>query len=345
MSNPSFRYFPQNWENGMKLDAGHFRHLEDSIEDSDRDIRAVMMGLSSCFGLLPDHGLQISQARGAEQNSLRLSLENCRAILPGGYRVEILSGLVRDQQIPLQVPSVDFVPVAGVRYHLFLVVRGGQRVPAGIPLTRPIRNPYLVQECHLECIPHDKVQAAIVPAPDRMKIGEWQDGKLSEGYIPAILSVRGFPLALKWYQYFQSQLDAIVRFGTQIIQEYRVKDPNRVNFCTTLLQFIRSNQGRFKWQIPDQPPIALIAYFGDLAGLTENLLDTMDRDFVRNQLRDGQNHQLRACIKALLLMPMPPMEESATIFQYIKLFSESLHLTVKGLGSFQGYDPNSGLTK
>lgn len=342
MALPDIRFFPQNWENGMKLGAEHFRHLEDSIEDHQRDTRAMALALAGGYGLLPDSELRLAAGPGSTPQAVRLTLESCRAVLPGGFRVEIMPALYREQQIPLVLPAVEFIPAAGVRFHIYLVVREGRRLPAGTPLTRPIRHPHLFPECSLECLPQDKARAAMKPGPDRMKLGEWLDGKLVEGYIPPLLSLRGHPLGMKWFQYFQSQLDAVVRFGTQVIQEHRVKDPNRALFCAPLIQFIRSTQGRFRWQIPDGPPLELIAYFGDLAGLADSLLDTMDRDFVRNQLRDGQNHQLRPCIQMFLQLAYPPAEETAAVFVYMQRFAEALQLTVRGLITYQAPTPRSG---
>ncbi len=326
----------------MKLGAEHFRHLEDSVEDQQRDVRAIALHAVMGFGLLPDSQLVISSSPGSNAQTVRLTLESCRAVLPGGYRVEINQDTFRQLQIPLSLPVVEFVATAGERFHVFLVVREGRRLPAGTPETRPIRHPYLVPDCTLECLSQEKARAAMKPGPNRMKIAEWQDGKLAEGYIPAILSLKGNALAFKWYLFFQSQLDAIVRFGNQVIMEHRIKDPARVAFCMPILSSIRQTQGYFKWVLPDKPPVYLIAYFGDLAGLVESLLDTLDRDFVRNQLKDGQVNQLRACAQGFLKIPQLPFEETAAVFVYMQRFAEALQLTVRGLITYQAPTPRSG---
>jgi hypothetical protein len=68
----------------------------------------------------------------------------------------------------------------------------------------------------------------------------------------------------------------------------------------------------------------------------------MDRDFVRNQLRDGQVNQLRNCIQVFLKLQQPPPEETGAIFVYIQRFTEALLLTVKGLITYQAPTPRSG---
>jgi len=301
---PKIKSFPIYWENGMKLSADHFQHLEESIEDTVRDVRATALMSISGFGLLPFSPFIVQNAQGTGSQSVRVILNACRAILPGGYRVEILPENIQNLQLPSRVPFVEFVPSAGIRYHLFLSINENKRVPSGIPETRPIRHPYLAHDYQLECIPQNKVSAVQNIAPNRMKIAEWQDGKVLEGYIPPTIAIKGFPLLEKWYQFLQNQLENIVRVGIHVINEHRKKDVVRAAFCTPIVQHIRSTQGSFKWMLPNQSPVLLAVYFGDLAGLVEGLIETCDRDFVRNQLKNGDINDLRASIQRALISTM-----------------------------------------
>ena len=143
MKFPNIKSFPTFWENGMKLQAEHFQHLENSIEDSIRDVQATsVLGLES-FGLLPNSEFSVRNAQGQSPQTVRVVLGACRAILPGGYRVEILPENIQKLQVPNQAPYVEFMPARQMRYHLFLSVGEMGRIPAGIPQTRPIRQPYL----------------------------------------------------------------------------------------------------------------------------------------------------------------------------------------------------------
>ena len=121
----------------MKLSAEHFQHLEESIEDAVRDSRALALSAAGGFGLLPMSALTLRNTEGASPQSVRVVLESCRALMPGGYRVEILPENIQQLQLPLRVPYVEFAPMQGVRYHVFLIVNDKRRVPAGIPQARP----------------------------------------------------------------------------------------------------------------------------------------------------------------------------------------------------------------
>lgn len=326
----------------MKLSAEHFQHLEESIEDTVRDARATSLQSMAGFGLLPYSPFVVQNAQGTSPQSVRVILNACRSILPGGYRVEILPENVQKLQVPSRVPFVEFVPNAGVRYHLFLSVSETKRIPAGIPQTRPIRHPYLAHDYQLECIPQDRISAVQNLAPNRMKIAEWQDGKVLEGYIPPTLAIKGFPLLEKWYQFLQNQLENIVRVAIHVINEHKRKDVNRAEFCIPIVNYIRSSQGSFKWLLPNQAPIMLAVYFGDLAGLVEGLIETCDRDFVRNQLKNGQTNNLRPSIHQVLKPRVVPQEEMAVMISSIQKFTASLISTLQELVSSKPPAPRMG---
>lgn len=326
----------------MKLSAEHFQHLEESIEDAVRDSRAMALSTNIAFGLLPMSEFVVRNTEGIKPQSVRVVLESCRAVLPGGYRVEILPENFQQLQLPLRLPFVEFIPTPGMLYHIFLIVNDKKRVPAGVPQVRPIRHPHLSPEYALECIEHNKLSAVANMAPNRMKIAEWQNGKIMEAYIPACLTIKGFPLLEKWHQFFQNQLENIARVGIQVIHEHRTKDPIRLNFCSPVVQYIRSTQGFFRWVLPGHSPIELVAYYGNLAGLLEVLIDTTDRDFVRNHLKDGLINNLRPCIHEITKQRSIPLEEMARVIALMNKFGESLLLTFKHLTAFVAPTPQSG---
>jgi len=322
--------FPIYWENGMKLSADHFQHLENSIEEANQDLRASSLMALNSFGLIPYSQFVVQNAQGASPQSVRVILNACRAILPGGYRIEILPENIQNLQLPSRAPFVEFVPNSGVRYHLYLSVGQNNRVPSGIPQTRPIRHPFLCHDYQLECIPSDRISAVQNLAPNRMKIAEWQDGKVIEGYIPPLLLIKGHPLMEKWYQYLHNQLENIVRISVHVINEHRSKDKPRAEFCVPIVNHIRSSKGYFKWMLPNQSPVYLAVYFGDLAGLIEGLIESSDRDFVRNQLKNGQINNLRSSALEVLKPRVVPHEEMALVIGSIQKFISSLISTIQG---------------
>lgn len=326
----------------MKLSADHFQHLENSIEDANQDIRASALLAMQGFGLLPYSIFSVQSAQGNSPNSVRVIINACRAIMPGGYRIEIIPDNIQNLQIPASAPFAEFVASPGVRYHLYLTVNEHNRIPAGIPQTRPIRHPYLSHDYQLECIPQDRISAVQNLAPNRMKIAEWQDGKVIDGYIPPTLTVRGYPLMEKWYQFLHNQLENIVRIGVHVINEQRKKDRAKAEFCIPIVNHIRGSQGYFKWMLPNQSPVWLAVYFGNLAGLIDGLIESSDRDFIRNQLNNGQINNLRPSAQEVLKPKVIPQENMAIVIGSIQRFVSSLVSTLQGLITVSKRAPRSG---
>ena len=315
----------------MKLSADHFRHLENSIEDSIRDNRAFTASAMRSFGLLPNSPFQIQSAEGREANSVRVVVNACRAILPGGYRVEILPNNVQQVQIPNAAPFVEFKPMLDTRYHIYLTVHESERVPSGIPETRPIRHPYLAHDYQLEALTQHRETAVKDLGANRMKLAEWQNGKIIEGYIPPTLMVQGFPLLDKWYDFLMNQVENMVRICVLILNEYRRKDPPKVEFCRPIIHFLRGAHGYLRWQLPYESPISLAIFFCNLAGLVKGQLESCDRDFVRNQLKNGQLHNLNSAIDELMRPTHIPQEEMALVIRSIQNYCQSMISVLQSL--------------
>ncbi|MEN9610106.1 MAG: hypothetical protein RLZZ628_920 [Bacteroidota bacterium] len=326
---PKIQYFPLNWENGMKLGAEHFQHLENSIEDTLRDVRASALHTGQ-YGLLPYSELLLRNAEGTRPGTVRVTLEGCRAILPGGRRVEISMENIYEKQIPLQPPAIEFAPVAGVRYWLYLCIDERALTKVGIPQVRPTRYPHLAPRYYLECLSIQQILTKEV-VPNRMKIAEWQDGKLVEGYIPACLTLQGHRGLMTWHSRFQNQMSNIIAESLTVIQAFRGKEPHRVGFCQTVIGFIRSAQGYYRMQLPTQAPVHLIAYFCNFAGLIQALIDTADPIFHKNELKEGKINNLNGHNSYASGFSVLAQDDLMNEILWVEDFLKSVLLTITAL--------------
>jgi hypothetical protein len=336
---PKFQYFPLNWVEGMFLNAGHFQHSDHSFEEALRDARLTAMTFGS-YGLLPHSEFRIKLGAGAMPGMVRLVLEACRAIMPAGHRVEILPDNVTRKSIPIEYPTTEFVPVPSLRYAIYLCVDLTEKIPVGLPVERPVRNPYLMSKLYLEMVQISQTTNGF--APNRLKIGEWENGKISADYIPPTLILGGNPKLLEKHQIFQTKMDGIVVTSMQVIDAFRTQDAAKVEFCQPLIQFIRSSWGQYRWQLPMQPPPAWVAYFGDFAGMVKSLIEIGDRDFVKNTLKDGNIHDLLRNVHYLLGLRTIVPEEMASVIVLMERFLESLSLTLQSLKAKQHFMPDHG---
>jgi hypothetical protein len=329
---PKFQYFPLNWVEGMFLNAGHFQHSDNYFEEALRDARLTALCLGT-YGLLPHSEFRIKLGAGAMPGMVRLVLEACRALLPAGHRVEILPDNVTRQSIPVEYPTTEFVPTPSLRYAIYLCVDLNEKMPVGLPVERPVRNPYLMTKLYLEIVQISQTTNGF--APNRLKIGEWENGKISADYIPPTLILAGNPKLLEKHQVFQTKMDGIVVAAMQVIDAFRTQDAAKVDFCQPLVQFIRSSWGQYRWHLPTQPPTAWVTYFGDFAGMVKSLIEIGDRDFVKNTLKDGNIHDLLRNVHYLLGLKAIVPEEMASVIVLMERFLESLSLTLQSLKAKQ----------
>ncbi len=315
----------------MKLSAAHFQHLENSIEDAVRDSRALGISAMGAFGLLPYSRLDLQNAEGATHDAVRIVLRSCRAVMPGGHRVEIIPENITTQQVPNQAPFVDFTPISGTRYHIYLTVDENKRVATGMQELRPIRSKNLAPDYRLEVVPRQQVPFTSVPTSNRLQIGEWKNGNHSEGYIPPALCVRGSALLEDWYKFLELQLENIVKVATQAFHQYRGKDEGRAQFCKSVVMHIKSREGHFLHTIPQASPIYLLSHFQDLAGFVVALMMVSDRDFYRNYLSEGRINDLNDVIERMRNRRNLPYEEMAIRLTDIKRFLTALFATVNGM--------------
>lgn len=334
--------FSTNWTNGMKLSSDHFQHLESSVEESVQDACALALMSNAGYGLLPNTPFILRNSEGQNGQTVRVTLEACQAVFPGGARIEIVPNTIKSQQIPKQAPFVEFIHEAAMRYHLFLTIGEEGRVGAGVPQTRPIREPYLTHDYQLECIANDKIAAVKTIATNRIKVGEWKSGKLLEGYIPPCTQLAGFELLEKWYMFFRNQLENTVKISAHIINEHRRKDPAKAQFCEPIVHFIRGNQGYYRWMLPNKSPSYFIAFFGDLAGLVKGNLEIQDRDFVRNILKNGDVNSLNQHLNSLLAINEIPLDDLANVIVRMRRFMDALLSTLQMLVSYTPPAPRAG---
>ena len=114
-----------------------------------------------------------------------------------------------------------------------------------------------------------------------------------------------------------------------MINDQRKKTPPKVDFCLAIVTHLRSTRQSYKWSLPHSSPINLVTYFGDFASLVEGLIETSDRDFVRNVLKNGQLNDLSANIQELIKLNNLSHAEMASYILRMKKFTDSLIPTLQ----------------
>lgn len=289
MNFQNLQYFPLTWVDGMFLNTGHFQHTENYIEEALRDTRQVALYTGN-YGLLPNALFQLTPTNFST-GQVELKLHACRAILPTGHRVEILSQEQRGG-LPYDIPTITFTPIDGVVYDIYLCVDALGKTAVGLPVERPLRNPYWMPKLYLEIAPKDQICNN-----NSLKIGEWKHRKLESTFIPPNLVLAGNKCLREAHQECQNIIVALVETAMSIIT--KSNDPMRIQFSQSLIQILQNQLGTYQWQLPYQSPLAWVAHFGNIAYSIDALLKMSNKDFVKTALKDDYESLSKSIAKLI----------------------------------------------
>lgn len=196
MALPGIKYQFVNWRDGMKITQKHLSLHDTAIRDAIRDTAAVFINGHN-YGLLPaedgvSSGIQIS----VMGDTIRLL--SCRAVTPGGIRVEWDSGADQDS---VSLSLLDYKSRLGNIGIFYIVLRIAlsNSVEAGEYDTEelPLRKPHKVLKPMLELLSvHEKIADAYSIPVFRVRF-EGQLFSPDYDYIPPTTGV--FGENLMWY--------------------------------------------------------------------------------------------------------------------------------------------------
>jgi hypothetical protein len=205
------KHFPVNWVDGMKIKKQHFIDTENAMLDQIRD--AISGGLhAQNYGLLPAKAESKESLRcwfiADNQQQWRIKLTECRAVTPGGARIEIPEHTVHSLKYATTFPEAvynwDPQHTENV-YYILIQVNPFNRQPSGEPLLTedPPRLPYATPEYNLYVAPVSQLPNG--------QLGSYQmvlgrifivDGRpqLDDDYIPPCSMVSSHPALTDLHQ-------------------------------------------------------------------------------------------------------------------------------------------------
>lgn len=284
------KHFPVNWVDGMKIKKQHFVETENAMLDQIRD--AISSGLHA-----QNYGLLQAKAESREslrcwfvtdnQQQWRIKLTECRAVTPGGARIEIPEHTVHSLKyattFPEAVYSWDPGHTEGV-YYILIQVNPFDRQPSGEPLLHedPPRLPYATPEYQLYVLPASQLPNG--------QLGSYQmilgritvaDGRpqLDDDYIPPTSIVVAHPALADLYQELDQFFGQLELYGVQIVQKIYARNQNNdlaqvVLYITErMVQYLGMRISQFRWLGMYQQPAAMLEVVAGLARTIKNAVD------------------------------------------------------------------------
>ncbi len=284
---PTIKYFNVNWVDGMKLTRSHFSDQENAFTDRLRDVAGINL-TSYNYGLLEpapgssksiDHVVDVDKA-----TLLRVKINECRAITPGGVRIEVLAGNPLSRSKPLSAEYNLTGSTHGTFLYIVLSVNPFAKSPLGEPNAEenPPRYPFSDYKYEINVMPAEQVNL-VANGVFHITIGKLKvvgNGvEIIEKYIPPCAKVTNHRDLMDIYQDLDKMLSRLESDATLIVQKIYRKDQqnilakNVLFFTENLLRYLSTNIHHFRWFVPEMPPIFMVEYFASFARLVKNSLD------------------------------------------------------------------------
>jgi hypothetical protein len=284
------KYFPVNWVDGMKIKKQHFIETENAMLDQIRD--AISSGLhAQNYGLLPAKAESKESLRcwfvTDNQQQWRIKLTECRAVTPGGARIEIPEHTVHSLKYATTFPEATYrwdPQHTEAAYYILIQVNPFDRQPSGEPLLGedPPRLPFATPEYQLFIQPASQLPQG--------QLGSYQmilgritvaDGRpqLDDDYIPPTSIVSAHPALADLYQELDQFFGHLELHGVQIVQKIYGRNQNNdlaqvVLYITErLVQYLGTRISQFRWLALYQSPATMLEVVAGLARTIKNAVD------------------------------------------------------------------------
>ncbi|MFY0254483.1 hypothetical protein ACDQ55_11065 [Chitinophaga sp. 30R24] len=284
------KHFPVNWVDGMKIKRQHFIDTENAWQDQIRDTLACSIhGLN--YGLLTPKNDNKESLRcwfmSDNQQQWWVKLTECRAVTPGGARIEVPEHTVHALKYASTFPEAVFnlnPDHAENIYYVMVQVNPFNRQPSGEPLLEedPPRLPYATPEYQLYILPASQLPSG-QPGSYQMVLGRIvvTNGvpALDDNYIPPCSTVSAHPALINLFYELDQFLGQLELYGVHIVQKIYGRNQHNdlalviLYITERIVQFLGAAITQLRWLALQQPPIAMLEVIAGLARTMKNAID------------------------------------------------------------------------
>ncbi|MEZ0540562.1 hypothetical protein [Fibrella arboris] len=221
---PPLTHWPVNWADGMKITRSHLLATDDATRDLARDAAgSLLSGLD--YGLLPPLAGQDTPLRlTCDGQSVVLSV--CRAITPGGARIELSTEPADALQLPLTAVREDWVRLGQSVGYVIVDIDPFSPSPHGQPdpSEEPLRYPFVRPALRLSAVPAVNLHTSLAAAY-HLPVGKLRltNGvfSLADNYLPPVRAVGSLPDYRDLYHNLRKRLGELLTYATAILIRVR----------------------------------------------------------------------------------------------------------------------------
>jgi predicted component of type VI protein secretion system len=279
-----------NWVDGMKITRSHFESEENALIYQLGEVASVMVDKYSYGLLTPAVGSSSSLKLNLDVDRaklLRVTISICKAITPAGILIDINNQNPLNKQNVLADLSEEFKLddlTNGKSYYVTVSVDPYSKRPVGQPDSseNPPRYPFADYNYSINLLAASDMNIKENGAY-HVSIGKLtvvSNGiEIDDKYIPpASKSSSQIDLA-EACRDLDGALSQLELHSCSIVQKIYKKEQQNIlakavlYLTEDLVHYLSTSIHRFRWQVPEQPPIVFVEYFAAMARLIKNSID------------------------------------------------------------------------
>lgn len=284
------KHYSVNWIDGMKINKNHFIDQGKAVRDALHDVASLSL-TPFRYGVLPpsvagENTFSVKVSLD-NQNSLRVVVEACQAITPGGVRISLpaFSSRVATDADCTPATIVPFSAASGeLDWWIVLIIHPFDTQAAGTPdLTEnPPRFPYVLPTYTIEVVSSNQYKQYTY-YPYALTIGKIfaynNEVNLVDFYIPPCYSVNAHPDLIALLGEFDMFLASLERYCTLIVQKIlRKSQQNDISelvmfLCDRVILYLGQALTAARWNLLYDSPAALFFTIASLARVIKNTID------------------------------------------------------------------------
>jgi hypothetical protein len=286
----SFKHFPVNWIDGMKINKSHFIAQDNACKDAIHDIAALTLSPVR-YGILPataagDDTFNV-KITADNQNTLRVAVLACNAITCGGVRVVLpaLQSSASSETDGIPATTLTFQKTGDdAIYYIALVVNPYNKRPAGSPDLNddPPRFPYVLPTYTIESVSEYQL-GEFLNNPYALIIGKvlvnGYEVAVDGDYIPPCFSVNSHADLISLYADIDKYLGLLEMTCIEIVQNILKKNQQNelselVKFlCDRVMIFLSESITKLRFTSLYESPATIFVTIASLARLIKNSID------------------------------------------------------------------------
>ncbi|GAA4737543.1 hypothetical protein [Flavisolibacter ginsenosidimutans] len=279
-----------NWVDGMKINKSHFVAQNNAIRDVLHDATSLHL-TPHRYGVLPPSvaGENTFSVRVSldNQNTLRVVVEACQAVTPGGVRISLpaFQSPVFTEADVMPATLLPFSAASGeLDWWIVLIVHPYETKAAGAPdlSENPPRFPFEVPSYTIEVVPQSQYKQ-FTYYPYALTVGKLfvanNEINLVDFYIPPCYSVNAHPELIALLGEFDTFLSSLERHCTVIVQKiFKKSQQNDVSelvmfLCDRVMLYLGQALTAARWNLLYESPAALFFTMASLARVLKNTVD------------------------------------------------------------------------